>query len=194
MAGLGTDPAFGMKGEKMAPRKTTVPAKAEEGLNAPITPSERNIVPKEIDPSTIVFVKNGFQGKLIYISQRTGERFAWEGFGDEQSMELRELRNAKGYAKKFFENNWFMFDEDNSWVIPYLGLQNYYKNALTIEEFDEIFKLSPSKVKETIGKLSKGQKRSVAYRARQLVIDKEIDSLKMISALEEALGIELVEK
>ena len=42
---------------------------------------------KKIDPDQIVTVKNGFQGRLIYKSPRTGERFVWEGFGDEQDME-----------------------------------------------------------------------------------------------------------
>lgn len=161
--------------------------KAKETENKPI-------VPKDVDPSTIVIVKNGFQGRLVYVSPRTHERFVWDSFGDEQEIELRELRNAKSSAKAFYANNWFMFDEDNKWVIPYLGLTNYYKNAIDIDDFDELFKLPVNKLKDAIDKLSKGQKKSVAYRARQLVIDKEIDSLKTIDALEEALGIELIEK
>ena len=39
-----------------------------------------------------------------------------------------------------------------------------------------------------------GQKKSVAYRASELVASGEIDSLKLISALEDALGIDLTEK
>lgn len=178
----------------MAPRKTNSVNNENVEQVATVVPTDRPIVPKDIDQSTLVYVRNGFQGKLIYISPRTGERFFWDEFGDEQSMELRELRNAKSSAKKFFENNWFMFDEDNEWVISYLGVENYYKNAIPLENFDDIFKLSPDKLKATIEKLSKGQKKSVAYRASQLVLNQEIDSLKTIAALEESLGIELIEK
>ena len=152
------------------------------------------IIPKDVNPNTIVSVRNGFQGRLVYISPRTHERFVWEGFGDEQDMELRELRNAKSSSKAFFAKNWFMFDEDNEWVIPYLGLSRYYKNAIRLEDFDDIFTKSPAKIKDIISKLSSGQKKSVSYRARQLVINREIDSLKTISALEEALGTDLIEK
>ena len=42
--------------------------------------------------------------------------------------------------------------------------------------------------------MNAGQKKSVAYRAIEMIASGEIDSLKTIAALEEALGIELTEK
>ena len=159
----------------------------EEKANKPI-------IPKDIDPNQTVIVRNGFQGTLIYKSPRTGEIFRWEGFGDEQEMEIRELRNAKSAKKNFFIYNWFMFDTEDEWVIEYLGLTQYYKNAVKLNEFDELFKKPTEEIEKVVSKLSKGQKKSVAYRARQLVIDGEIDSRKTISALEKSLGIELIEK
>ena len=41
--------------------------------------------------------------------------------------------------------------------------------------------------------MSSGQKRSLAYRAKQLIADKTIDSLAVIHVLEESLGVELIE-
>lgn len=152
------------------------------------------IVPKEIDPNQIIIVLNGFQGKLVYKSPRTHEVYCWDAFGDEQEIELRELRNAKSSAKKFFMNNWFMFREEDAWVIDYLGLNQYYKNALRLEEFDELFAKPASEIKAVISNLSSGQKKSVAYRARQLILAKEIDSIKAIEALEKSLGVELTER
>ena len=149
-------------------------------------------VVKDIDPNQYVIVRNGFQGKLIYISPRTGERFVWDEFGDEMEMELRELRTAKNRYKKFFEQNWFMFDED--WIVNYLGVERYYKNALPIDKFDDVFDKSPAEAKKIISKLSNGQKKSLTYRAMDLIADKKIDSIKMIEALEESLGVDLIEK
>lgn len=150
------------------------------------------LVAKDIDIHQYVTVRNGFQGRLIYQSQKTGEHFVWDGFGTEQEMELLELRNAKNSAKKFFENNWFMFDED--WVVDYLGLKQYYKHAIKIEDFDKIFEMSPAEIKKVVSSLSNGQKKSVAYRAKRLIAEGEIDSNKAIAALEDSLGIELVER
>lgn len=112
------------------PKRKTRTRKAAEKTVKPI-------VPKDIDPEQYVTVRNGFQGRLVYVSKHTGERFVWDQFGAEQEMELRELKNAKNSYKKFFENNWFMFDED--WIVDYLGVQRFYRNAVRIEDFDEIF-------------------------------------------------------
>lgn len=152
------------------------------------------IVAKEIDQNQIIVVRSGFHGRLVYRSPRTTEKFVWSEFGDEQEMELRELRNAKSAKKKYFENNWFMFDEEYEWVIGYLGLNQYYKNALRIDNFDSLFKKTPSEIEKAVSKLSKGQKKSIGYRARQLISEGEIDSNKAIAALEKSLGIELIER
>lgn len=163
----------------------------EAGVEKEINEKQK-IVVKDIDPTQYVTVRNGFQGKLVYESPRTGETFVWEEFGSEQEMELRELKNAKNTRKKFFISNWFMFDED--WVIDYLGVKQYYKHALKIDEFDDIFTYPLEKLKKTLALLSEGQKKSVVYRAKLLISEGSIDSLKAIATIEEALGVDLTEK
>lgn len=149
-------------------------------------------VKEVLSPNMFVTVKNGFNGKLVYKSRKTGESFIWDQFGDEQDIELQELKNAKSASRLFFENNWFMFDDPE--VIAYLGVERYYKNALSLDKFDDIFVMNPEALKEKIAQLSSGQRNSVAYRARQLINEGEIDSRKVIAALEESLNIELIEK
>lgn len=162
----------------------------KEKVKAPT--EKKSIVAKDVDPTQYVIVRNGFQGRLVYRSQRTGERFIWDEFGAEQEMELRELRNAKNSNKKFFINNWFMFDED--WIVDYLGVRQFYRNAISIDDFDEIFSKKPAELRHIIDGMSDGQKRSVAYRAKNLINEKKIDSLSAIHTLEDALNIELIEK
>lgn len=147
---------------------------------------------KETDMGQYVTVRNGFQGRLVYKSPRTGEKFVWDSFGAEQEMELRELKNAKNAAKKFFVNNWFMFDED--WIVDFLGVKQYYKHAVSIDKFDDIFQKPADEIRKVIGAMSAGQKHSAAYRARQLIAEGKIDSNKSIAALEESLGVELTER
>lgn len=172
-------------------KKANVAATKDESAGVATTPKKK-ISAKDIDMTQYVVVRNGFQGRLIYKSPRTGERFIWDEFGAEQEMELRELRNARNSAKKFFINNWFMFDED--WIIDFLGVTQFYKNAVNIDDFDDIFSKTADEIKTIIGNMSNGQKRSVAYRARQLIAAEAIDSNKAIAALEEALETELIER
>lgn len=154
--------------------------------------TKKPVIPKDVDPTQYVVVRNGFQGRLVYKSKKTGEIFVWDGFGSEQEMELRELRNAKNTYKKYFQNNWFMFDED--WIVDYLGVRQFYKNAVSIDEFDSIFEKNADEIKKIVSELSSGQKKSAAYRARQLILDGKIDSHKAITALEESLEVELIER
>lgn len=175
---------------KKTTANTTKPNNPKPQTDVEVKP----IIPKDIDVNQLINVYNGFQGSLIYRSQRTHETFVWDSFGDVQEIELRELRNAKSSAKKFFINNWFMFNEEDSWVIDYLGVGKYYNNALTLEDFDDLFEKSSSEVEKTISGLSDGQKKSVSYRARQLIAEGKIDSNKVISSLEKSLGIELIER
>ena len=142
--------------------------------------------------TTMVTVKNGFNGQLVYKSRRHGERFVWDSFGAEQDLELQELKSAKNSDKMFFENNWFMIEDPE--IIEYLGVERYYKNALKLEEFDTLFNLSIPEVLERIGKLSKGQKASVLYCAKRKIASREIDSIRMIEALEKCFGVDLIER
>lgn len=153
---------------------------------------KKPIVPKDIDPNQYVVVRNGFHGRLVYKSKKTGELYIWDGFGSEQEIELRELKSAKNNSKKFFQNNWFMFEED--WIVEYLGVKQFYRNAVKIEDFDSIFEKKADEIRDVISGLSNGQKKSAAYRARQLILEGKIDSHKAITALEESLGVELIER
>ena len=150
------------------------------------------LIPKEIDPNQYGTVRNGFQGRLVYKSKRTGERFVWEAFGSEQDMELSELKNARNSNKKYFVNNWFMFDDPA--VTDYLHIGQYYKYAVRVEDFDKLFSKPADEVEQIVSHMSDGQKRSIAYRARQMIKDGSIDSMRVISALESGLGVELVER
>ena len=152
---------------------------------------EKKPAVQEVDLHDIVTVRNGFQGRLVYVSRKTGETYIWEHFGDEQDMEIGELRNARSSAKAFYENNWFMFDDP--WIVEYLGVTKYYAHAVKIEDFDDIFTMDPADVEKTVEGMTSGQKRSLTYRAQNLIADGEIDSNKVIAALEKSLGVPLVE-
>lgn len=176
------------------PKKTTTAAQTEQITNTGSTGAQNSktqFVVKDIDPHTIVVVRNGFQGKLIYRSSKTGERFEWSGFGEPQDMEISELRNARNSNKKYFENNWFMFDDP--WIVDYLGVSRFYRHAVSISDFDDIFTKTPDEVRSVIENMSDGQKKSVAYRARQLISSGDIDSHKLVTTLEDCLGVTLVE-
>lgn len=145
-----------------------------------------------MDLHDYVTVRNGFNGQLIYKSKRTGERLIWDEFGAEQDMELQELKNAKNSSRMFFENNWFLIDDPE--IIAFLGLERYYKNALGYDDFDTLFRMNPSEIERRIKSLPSGQKANVIHHARQRIAEGKIDSLRVVNALEKALGVELINR
>lgn len=161
-------------------------------VEAPKEEKKSYRVKVSLDPNMIVTVKNGFNGILIYKSKKTGEVWRWDEFGSEQDIELSELKNAKNNNKDFFINNWFLFDDPE--VIDWLGVTQYYKFALNHKEFDELFTKSIDEVVETISTMPVGQRKTLIYRVKQLISEGEIDSRKMIDALESCLGVELIER
>lgn len=174
-------------------RKNKATAEASEIVENKPTEQAAPVIPRDVDPHQIITVRNGFNGILVYISSKTGEKFVWDEFGAEQEMELGELRNAKNSNKAFFINNWFMFDDEYQWVIDYIGARMYYKNAVGIDQLDDLFALKPEEIEARVATMSAGQKQTLAYMAREKNANKEIDSRKVAAALEKSLGIELSE-
>lgn len=175
---------------------TTISEKAEEKVTAPIQHKtvEKSFSYQDIDTRETVIVRNGVHGILVYESPRTHEVFKWSEFGDEQEMEIQELRTAKNNYKQFFTENWFMFDDDYAWIVDYLGVGAYYKHTLNIDRLFELFDMSDSDMQKEVSALTNGQKLSIAYIAREMIADGRIDSRKKVEALEAALGMSLSEE
>lgn len=183
------NPATQTSAEPVATQDTTPQTPAPSVA----APEQKTFTPKRaIGLNDYVTVRNGFNGKLVYVSRRTNERFEWDGFGAEQEMELVELKSAKGSNKAFFENNWFMIDDPE--VIAFLGLERFYKHSLTYDHFDDLFSYAPDDIEKRVALLPAGQKKTVVYRAKQLIGEGKIDSIKVITALEKSLGVELIER
>lgn len=148
---------------------------------------------KNLPLNTLVEVKNGFNGKLIYKSLKTiGLTIVFEKFGDSDFIELGELVSARNSARKFFENNWFLIDDYE--IIEFLGVQKYYENAFNTETFDTIFEKTPNEIDKIVKKMSKGQKNTLIYRAMEFIDNGKIDSRNTIAALEKALEVQLIEQ
>lgn len=146
----------------------------------------------EIQNDTPVVCKNGTRGNLIYKSTRNlGYEVEWNEFGEEQQIDFGELLSMRGSQRRFFEENWILIDDPE--VIKKLGVERYYKNVPSVEDFDDIFSLSPDKLKERISEMSDGMKDSIRIRAKELIKDGVIDSRATIKAISEAVGQDIEE-
>ena len=147
---------------------------------------------KKITNDYIVDVKNGTHGSLIYHSNRSlGYTVEWSEFGEVQQIEFGELVAMRGSQRRFFEQNWILIEDAE--ILKKLGVDRYYINALTTDNFDSVFKMSADEIKEKVSKMSDGLKESIRLRAVELIKSGELDSLSAIKALGEVLGCDLNE-
>ena len=147
---------------------------------------------KRITNDTMVQCKNGTHGPLIYVSSRNaGYIVEWQEFGEIQDIDYGELLAMRGSQPRFFRDNWILIEDAE--VLRKLGMDRYYKNALTTENFDEVFHWTASDIREKVPKMSDGMKDSIRVRAKELVKSGELDSRSVIKALNEVLSCNLEE-
>lgn len=145
-----------------------------------------------ITNDTMIECRNGTAGVLIYKSQlNPGYTVEWDRFGDVQELEYRELVSMRGNQRRFFEENWILIDDPA--VIKKLGVERYYKNSLTTDNFDAVFTMPAEKIKKIVPALPGGTKDAIASEAKKKIETGELDSRSAIKALEESLSVELEE-
>jgi len=164
---------------------------SEPETEAVKAPTKRK-VKEDIPLNTMVKVVNGTYGQLIYKSKKnTGMKLVWSKFGDDEFMELSELLSARNTDRRFFEQNWWLIEDED--VLQYLGVAQYYQNTINLEDFEHLFTESAKDIAEKVSAMSDGLKRTVAARAYELIEAGEIDSRSVIQALKESTGYDLMD-
>ena len=161
---------------------------------------ETSAVAKKIQGSvripldTIVPVICNTVGGAFYSSKKImGYTVEWEDIGSVEYMELGELSSMKNTDKRFFEDNWIVFDDTEEYtaseLYDFLKVSKYYKNVLTPDNIDEIFTYPKDEIVKTNSTLSRGMKETIAVRAKQKVDENTLDK-NIIDILESSLGIQ----
>ena len=143
---------------------------------------------------TIVPVICNTVGGAFYSSKKImGYTVEWEDIGSVEYMELGELSSMKNTDKRFFEDNWIVFDDTEEYtaseLYDFLKVSKYYKNVLTPDNIDEIFTYPKDEIVKTISTLSRGMKETIAVRAKQKLDENTLDK-NIIDILESSLGIQ----
>lgn len=174
---------------------TKTPKQTRATTDTPVIETESKVSPtatQEITNDTMVACRCGAAGNLIYKSSlNKGYVVEWNGHGDVQELEYRELVAMRGNQRRFFEENWILIDDPA--VIKKLGVERYYKNSLTIDDFDEVFKMPANEITEVVPSLPGGTKDAITVKAQEMIQTGELDSRSTVKALSDALGVDLEE-
>lgn len=175
--------------------------RVNEKVNTEKPQQEEMVSIDNLPLNTTVWVKSNCYGGLIYISKRTGFTIIWETFGSSQPMTLEELVMMRNTDVKFFSRNLVKITGFQSSkyadkysveeILKFLQISQYYTDSLCPDDISEVFRMSPDKIEERVPNMSSGVKNSILVRANEMISKGELDSLRVISSLEKALGCEL---
>jgi|GEM_PF-516183 len=152
----------------------------------------------KIPDDTPIEVKSNCFGELMF-KGRDG-KISWSKCGEVQTLTMKELRDIKSTAHKFFEHQWIVpigvSSDSTSKAKPAdiyksLGILKWYKNLVEPSDFKGICNWDIATIHARIKLLSKGVKENLIVALNAYIVSGVLDSRKKIKAFEEALGVEL---
>ncbi|OMD71209.1 hypothetical protein [Paenibacillus odorifer] len=152
------------------------------------TPSTRKSRTR-LDESLLVPVVSRVKGGLTYKSSRTHQIYRFDDFGDEQVMELSELRTMLSSQRAFLQRGWLEILDDE--IVQYLNIEKFQTKVVTDEDIEILFMSSPEEVKDVLGEANTNTKRAVFGFARDKYINGTLINVHLIKAIEDSLGEKL---
>jgi hypothetical protein len=143
----------------------------------------------EIDRNEMIECRSATNGKLIYVSNRTSEKYLWDDFNAVVFIDMGELLTMKSSQPAFFNDVLIVLDDEDA--VEYLGLKKLYETVFKLDDLDAFFDQPINELAEILPKLPKGLQKTVSTRARKLVENGRLDSLSKIKLIEEKLGVDL---
>jgi hypothetical protein len=169
--------------------EVVVDTKKEEVVEAKAPAKAAPKQKPQIDLKEMVPVRNITNGSLTYVSKKTGAEIHWSDFGAEEYIDVAELLTMKSGQPRFFNEPWVMIDDEN--VIEYLGLRQLYDRIVNPDNIEEFFYLSVEDIADKLKKAPHGTKELVASKAREMVENGTLDSVRIVRVLEKELHIDL---
>ena len=143
----------------------------------------------EIDLHEYIPVWSVTNGGLNYISRKTNNIYRWQNYGDVEYIEFGELITMKSSKPKYLNTPRIIIDDAE--VVEKLGLSKLYENMFNIDELDDFFRLSASKMEEKLNNMPEGFKSLIKDEAVKKIKDGSLYDLRKIKLLEKKVHVDL---
>jgi hypothetical protein len=147
---------------------------------------------QEVTLNNRIQVANFTNGTLFYRSKKSGRVWDLVGFGATDYMEMDELIAMRSSNPKILTNpSLLILDEE---AVNHLGLTEVYKNIRMPEEIDDLFKMKYDDFVDALRKAPAGMKHLIINRAKGMIESGELDSRRVIKAIETECKVHLVDE
>ena len=128
-------------------------------------------------------------GGLTYISTKTRMTYRWNDYGSIVDVEFGELRNMLASNPRFLHEPYMIVEDDEA--AEALRLTEIYSKMAMIDNLQDSFKKPFNEIEKILRNLPQGMKDTVASKARQMIENGKLDSLRIIKLIEKELNVDL---
>lgn len=143
----------------------------------------------KINDADMITIMNGRSGSLTHRSGLSGRSWRFKDFGQVDKFPYAELLALKNGSPHVLEECWIIIL--NKDVQEEFGLTEKYKNILTPENINQIFKKDVEDLKVFVDNLPQGMKSTFIAKARDLAESKQLYDTRIIDYIEEKFGFSL---
>lgn len=129
-----------------------------------------------------IVVMSGSMGVVVYRSELSGRLWKFTKFGQMDKMPYSELVAIQNHYSGYFADGWLIVLDPR--VQEEFGLKNMYKNILTPQNIDEVFKKPVEELTILVDNLPDGMKTTFVNKAQELYQSNKIDNYQVIKLIE----------
>lgn len=168
----------------MAKTSTEKPVKVIKQPTATNNEIETKPTKKTFEATEHIRCRSITQGGLYIDGDKSGTLYEWHGYGDETTVEYRDLAAmVRAKSKYIFNPN--IIIEDTDFIAEFESLEKFYKANYSVKELKTIFTLPIQEMLKELQSLPEAVLESAKSIASTEVSSGRIDSVRKIKALDE---------
>lgn len=158
---------------------------------APVVKEEKRQFAKD----DLILCTNVFAGTTVMIGKRTGNKYVWEGFGDEQEVEYEDLKSAALNKRSDFIYSPSILIQDEDFINEFPYLKEFYQNMIAPEDIVHLVETGTAKdLEKALKTLPRGLTDTIKGIVATMIQDGRLDSMKKIRIIDEVFGTELLKQ
>ena len=132
-------------------------------------------------------------GKLIVVGQRSNNKYTWNGIGEVEQLEYRDLvAMVHAHSPLVFKPRFII--QNDEFLNKFDNIKNFYGSLYTPDDIRKVLDLPADRMKDAINKMPVGAKDALKGIAITMIEQGTLDSIQRIKVIDEIFGTEMLLK
>ena len=132
-------------------------------------------------------------GKLVAVGQRSNNKYTWNGMGEVEQLEYRDLVSmVHAHSPLVFKPRFII--QNDAFLDKFDNIKNFYGSLYTPEDIRNVLNQPADKMRESISKMPVGAKDALKGIAITMIEQGSLDSIQRIKVIDEIFGTDMLLK